>query len=72
MSIQLDYLDFLYKIKFEAERDLEELKENKEDQVLEKKSANLVVAVQNVMEDSFEKKINLADNLIKAYINYHR
>lgn len=72
MSIQLDYLDFLYKIKFEAERDLEELKENKEDQVLEKKSANLVVAVQNVMEDSFEKKVNLANNLIKMYINYHR
>lgn len=72
MNIELDFLDFLYRIKFEAERDLGELEENKKYQISEEKSAKLVVAVQNVMEDSFQKKISLADNLIKMYINYHR
>lgn len=71
MSIQLDYLDFLYKVKFQAEKDLEELEENKKEQILEEKSAKIIVAVQNVMEDSFQKKISLADNLIKMYINCH-
>ena len=72
MTIQLDYLDLLYKIKFEAEKDLEELEKNKKEQILEGKSANMVIAIQNALEDSFQKKISLADNLIKMYINYHR
>lgn len=72
MSIEFNYLDLLYKVKFEAEKDLEELEKNKKEQILEGKSANMVIGIQNAMEDSFHKKISLADNLIKMYINYHR
>lgn len=71
MAIQLEFLEFLYKIKFESEADLHELQENIQNQELEEKSAKMVIAVQNTLEDSFQKKINLADNIIKTYISYH-
>ena len=71
MAIQLEFLEFLYKIKFESEVDLHELQENIQNQELVEKSAEMVIAVQNTLEDSFQKKINLADNIIKTYISYH-